>query len=96
MYNVRSRLRKLKVGEKVSVLLPTKANKLLMQWKGPYGVLEKIGKLDYKIKIKGKVKVFHINMLKLYVEREGGVVVSDKESNSGDRRRRCAMISIVN
>jgi hypothetical protein len=34
-------------------------------------------------------------MLKLYVEREDGVVVSDKESNNGDRRGRCAMISIV-
>ena len=66
-----------------------------MQWKGPYEVLEKVGELDYKIKIKGKVKVFHINMLKLYVEREDGVVVSDKESNSGDRRGRCAMILIV-
>jgi hypothetical protein len=29
------------------------------------------------------------------LEREDGVVVSDKESNSGDRRGRCAMISIV-
>jgi hypothetical protein len=28
-----------------------------MQWKGPYEVLEKVGELDYKIKIKGKVKV---------------------------------------
>jgi hypothetical protein len=48
-----------------------------------------------KIKIKDKVKMFHINMLKSYVEREDGVVVSDTESNSGDRRGRCAMISIV-
>ena len=95
MYSRRSRLRKLKVGEKVLVLLPTKAYKLLMQWKGPYEVLEQVGEFDYKITIKGKVEVFHINMLKLYVEREDGVVVSEKESNSGDRRGRCAMISIV-
>jgi hypothetical protein len=66
-----------------------------MQWKCPYEVLEKVGEFDYKIKIKGKVEVFHINMLKLYVEREDGVVVSDKESNNGDRRGRCAIISIV-
>ena len=39
--------------------------------------------------------MFHINMLKSYVEREDGVVVSDTESNSGDRRERCTMISIV-
>ena len=61
IYNRRSRFRKLKVGEKV-LLLPTNANKLLMHWKGPYEVLEKVGELDYKIKIKGKVKMFHINV----------------------------------
>jgi hypothetical protein len=66
-----------------------------MHLKGPYEVLEKVGELDYKIKIKDKVKMFHRNMLKSYVEREDGVVVSDTESNSGDRRGRCAMISIV-
>ena len=66
-----------------------------MHLKGPYEVLEKVGELDDKIKIKDKVKMFHINMLKSYVEREDGVVVSDTESNSGDRRGRCAMISIV-
>jgi hypothetical protein len=49
MYNRRSRLRKLKVGEKVLLLLPTKANKLLMHWKGSYEVLDKVGELDYKI-----------------------------------------------
>jgi hypothetical protein len=76
IYNRRSRFRKLKVGEKV-LLLPTNANKLLMHWKGPYEVLEKVGELDYKITIKSKVKMFHINMLKSYVEREDEVVVSD-------------------
>jgi hypothetical protein len=95
IYNRRSRFRKLKVGEKVLLLLPTNANKLLMHWKGPYEVLEKVGELDYKITINSKVKMFHINMLKSYVEREDEVVVSDKESNSRDRRGRCAMISIV-
>ena len=66
-----------------------------MHFNGPYKVLEKVGELDYKIKIKDKVKMFHRNMLKSYVEREDGVVVSDTESNSGDRRGRCSMISIV-
>jgi hypothetical protein len=61
----------------VLLLLPTNANKLLMYWKVPHEVLEKFGELDYKIKIKGKVKMFHINMLKSYVEREDGVVFSD-------------------
>ena len=68
------------------LLLPTNANKLLMHLKGPYEVLEKVGELYYKTKIKDKVKMFHINMLKSFVEREDGVVVSDTESNSDDRR----------
>jgi hypothetical protein len=57
----------------VLLLLPTNANKLVMHLKGPYEVLEKVGELDDKIKIKDKVKMFHINMLKSYVEREDGV-----------------------
>lgn len=93
MYNRRSRLRKVKVGQKVLVLLPTKASKLLMHWKGPYEVVDKVSELDYKIKIKGKVKMFHINMLKLYIEREG--VVSNIKANCENSTGRCAIISIV-
>ena len=40
-YNRKSRRRHLKVGNKILVLLPTKTNKLLMSWKGPYEVVEK-------------------------------------------------------
>ena len=95
IYNRRSWFIKLKVSEYVLLLLPTNTNKLLMYLKGPYEVLEKVGELDDNIKIKDKVKMFHINMLKSYVERDDVVVVSDTESNSGDRRGQCAMISIV-
>lgn len=70
IYNRRCKARKLKVGEKVLVLLPTKTNKLLMQWKGPFTVVEKVGDLDYRIDMAGKIKTFHVNMLKLYVERD--------------------------
>ena len=50
-YNRKSRRRNLKVGSKVLVLLPTKTNKLLMSWKGPYEVVEKLSVLDYRIKM---------------------------------------------
>ena len=70
IYNRKSRSRKMKVGQKVLVLLPTKANKLLMHWKGPFSIVEKISDLDYRIDMRGKLKMFHVNMLKLYVERE--------------------------
>ena len=53
------------------ILLPTDLNKLLMQWKGPFEVLERVGATDYKICIReGRTKIFHINMLKQYFEHE--------------------------
>ena len=69
-YNRKSRRRHLKVGSKVLVLLPTKTNKLLMSWNGPYEVVEKLSVLDYRIKMGKKVKTFHINMLRQYIEKE--------------------------
>ncbi|CAC5368798.1 unnamed protein product [Mytilus coruscus] len=60
----------MKVGQKVLVLLPIIANKLLMHWKGPFSIVEKMGDLDYKIDMRGRIQMFHVNMLKLYVERE--------------------------
>ncbi|XP_060062936.1 uncharacterized protein LOC132543450 [Ylistrum balloti] len=67
-FNRRAKARELKPGDKVLVLLPTKANKLLMQWKGPFEVLEKVGQFDYRINQQGKEKTFHINLLKKYLE----------------------------
>lgn len=61
------------VGEKVLVLLPTASNKLLMQWKGPFTIVEKVEKVDYKIDMCGKLKTFHANMLKLHVKRESDI-----------------------
>ncbi|XP_060553668.1 uncharacterized protein LOC132714768 [Ruditapes philippinarum] len=69
IYNKRSRVKNLKSGEKVLVLLPTDNNKLLMQWKGPYTIVEKVGTLDYKVQVHDKVKIFHANMLKKYYVR---------------------------
>lgn len=49
--------------------------------------MEKVGKVDFKIDMCGKLKIFYVNMFKLYVERESdidilgivGVVVVDIE-----------------
>ena len=70
----RSRPRRLKTGDEVLVLLPTNQNKLLMQWKGPYPVTEIVGVNDYRVKVKGKNKTYHINLLKEYVSRKEGAV----------------------
>lgn len=51
-------------------MLPTDSNKLLMQWKGPFVVRNKLNRVDYEIDVNGKSKTFHINLLKQYVERD--------------------------
>ena len=44
----------MKEGEKVLVLLSTASNKLLMQWRGPYKRVHKVGSVDYKSDMEGK------------------------------------------
>ena len=46
-----ARLRTMDVGERVLVMLPTDHNKLLLRWKGPYPIVEKVGLADYRIQI---------------------------------------------
>ena len=65
-----ARLRTLDIGERALVMLPTDHNKLLLGWKGPYQIVEKIGVCDYRIKIGKHHRLFHINMLKKYIDRE--------------------------
>ena len=61
--------REFQQGDKVSLLLPTDTNKLLMQWKGPYGIMSRCGKgNDYRVEVNKKVRTFHANMLKKYIE----------------------------
>ena len=69
-YDKSARPRSFEKGQKVVLLLPTDNNKLLLQWKGPFEVIERIGEVDYKIEVGRKVKIFHANLLKRYYERE--------------------------
>ena len=62
-YDRKTRVRKFQPGEKVLVLLPTDHIKLLMQWKGPFEVSSVVGLNDYGVKVKGKEKVYHANLL---------------------------------
>ena len=64
-----TRTESLKGGEKVLILLPTDSSKLLMQWKGPYEILESVNPYDYRVNVDGKEKVYHAHLLKKYVER---------------------------
>jgi len=69
-YNLKTKVRKFKPGDKVLVLRPTDNNKLLMQWQGPFDVLDHVRENDYKIQICGRQRTYHANMLKQYFERE--------------------------
>ena len=52
------------------LLLPTDTNKLLMQWKGPFEIMECRNDNNYRVQLNGRLKLFHANMLKKYVERK--------------------------
>ncbi len=42
-----------------------------MEWKGPFEVVIQVAGNNYEIKLgKDKFKVSHVNMLKVYVDRE--------------------------
>ena len=69
-FDKKAMTRNMKPGEKALVLLPTENNKLLMQWKGPYQIVRKVGNVDYMLDVNGTVKTYHANLLKKYVERE--------------------------
>ena len=52
------------------LLLPTDTNKLLMQWKGPFEIMECRNDNSYRVQLNGRLKLFHANMLKKYLERK--------------------------
>ena len=68
-FDKKTRPRQLHPGDWALILLPTDHNKLLMQWKGPFKVLQQISKVDYSLELKGKPRTFHLNMLKQYIPR---------------------------
>ena len=69
-YDKRARSRKFDDEDKVLLLPPSKSNKVLLQWKGPYEVLEVVNVMNYKSNVRGFGNTYPTNMLKLYVERQ--------------------------
>ena len=48
-------------------MLPPDSNKFLVQWQGPYPIIQKTGPVDYCVDMydhRKRKRVFHINMLK--------------------------------
>ena len=83
-YDKRARSRKFDIGDKVLLLLPSASNKVLLQWNGPYEVLEGVNVMNYNINVRGVVNTYPVNMLKLHVERQNvtsyrsAVIVSER------------------
>ena len=71
-YNMRkAHIRNFKAGQKVLVLLPTDHNKMLLRWKGPFPIVKKVKTCDYLVETNpGVHKLFHINLLREYVQRQ--------------------------
>ena len=69
--NRRTALRSLQPKDKCLILLPSSANKLLAKWQGPFEIIEKVNKVNYRINVRGNNKVFHINMIKKYNDPVG-------------------------
>lgn len=69
-YDRQTKRRTLTVGSKALLLLPTKHNKLELAWKGPYTIVEKVNAFDYRIQVGRNVRVYHVNLLREYHERD--------------------------
>ncbi len=80
IYDRKARHRKFKPGDKVLILLTTDHNKLLLQWKGPFNVVECVTPCDYKLDVNGRMRTFHANMLRQYFARDESTQNNSAES----------------
>ena len=46
----------------------------MLQWKGPYEVVEVVNRMDYKVKVDDRVGTYHIILLKKFEERDDTVI----------------------
>ena len=69
-FNKKASAKHLKEGDQVLLLLPTKLNKLDMQWQGRFDIIKKVRENDYVINLDGQHKMFHANMRRKYLVRK--------------------------
>lgn len=101
-FNKKMKARKFNVSDKVLILLPNKANKLQMTWKGPYIVTDKVNDYDYKVNVGDTERLYHANILKKYVERIPttethiiAVVMFEDKEESGIPSSNTSMIPLI-
>ncbi|XP_030839572.1 uncharacterized protein LOC115923285 [Strongylocentrotus purpuratus] len=88
-YNKKAKARSFKVGDEVLLLFPTDRNKLLMHWKGPFKVVGRVGKLDYRVDLGSRITTFHANLLKAYYRRD------DNNPDAGIKYPAVAGVSVI-
>ena len=81
--------RQLVEGDQVLCRVPGMSHKLEESWHGPYTVIEKVSRVDYRVDLgRGRKKVLHINNLKKFYVREEEVmrlaVVAEDWENDKD------------
>jgi hypothetical protein len=82
-YDKRARMRELSAGEQVLLLLPDSTSMFRRQWRGPYKVVRRIGKVSYEVEMSKHecTKIFHINLLRKWNEREENCYANMVEDN---------------
>lgn len=67
--NGKTKIPTFKHGDKLLVLLPEKMVSLLISFQGTFEILDRITAAAYNTNINGKGKIYHINLLKLFLNR---------------------------
>ena len=81
-YDRHSTDRKLKIGDKVLVMMPNCSSKMLAQWMGEYPVIRCLDNDHYEIQMERRKVVWHINSLKRFIERRtrvGRVLIAQED-----------------
>ena len=76
------------------ILLPASTNKLLMAWRGPFKVIEKVFENNTKVIINGKERTYRVNLLKKYLTR--GEIVKEKQLKHEPETSRTTMNANAN
>ena len=78
-YDENAQDRNFEPGDKVLALLPIPGVSLQARYNGPYTVNKKLSDVNYIVNTPGRRKqkqLFHINMLKKYIDRDSSVISS--------------------
>ena len=82
-YDKRARMREFSAGKQVLLLLPDSTSKFRRQWRGPYKVVRRIGKINYEVEMPEQegTKIFHNNLLRKWNERKENCYANMVEDN---------------